>query len=51
MVFRLCMYARESRCWMTGVPTYVLNPAQPTFILQEPKKDHHDVAMIAVPLS
>jgi len=26
------MYARESRCWMTGVPTYVLNPAQPTFI-------------------
>ena len=32
------MYARESRCWMTGVPTYVLNPAQPTFIVQEPKK-------------
>jgi hypothetical protein len=32
------MYARESRCWMTGVPTYLLNPAQPTFILQEPKK-------------
>ncbi len=32
------MYARESRCWMTGVPTYVLNPAQPTFILQEPTK-------------
>src|SRR6476469_8646049 len=32
------MYARESRCWMSGVPTYLLNPAQPTFILQEPKK-------------
>ena len=32
------MYARESRCWATGVPTYLLNPAQPTFILQEPKK-------------
>jgi hypothetical protein len=32
------MYARESRCWMTGVPVYLLNPAQPTFILQEPKK-------------
>jgi hypothetical protein len=32
------MYARESRCWMTGTPTYLLNPAQPTFILQEPKK-------------
>jgi len=32
------MYARESRCWMTGVPAYLLNPAQPTFILQEPKK-------------
>jgi hypothetical protein len=32
------MYARESRCWATGVPTYLLNPAQPTFFLQEPKK-------------
>ncbi len=32
------MYARESRCWMTGVPTYLLNPAQPTFILQQPKE-------------
>jgi hypothetical protein len=31
------MYARESRCWMTGV-AYLLNPAQPTFILQTPKK-------------
>ena len=31
------MYARESRCWMTGI-TYLLNPAQPTFILQTPKK-------------
>jgi hypothetical protein len=32
------MYARESRCWMTGTPTYLLNPAQPTFILQQPNK-------------
>ena len=32
------MYARESRCWMTGVPAYLLNPAQPTFFLQAPKK-------------
>jgi hypothetical protein len=32
------MYARESRCWMTGVPTYLLNPAQPTFFLQTPKQ-------------
>src|SRR6185436_830518 len=32
------MYARESRCWMTGVPTYLLNPAKQTFILQQPKK-------------
>ena len=32
------MYARESRCWMTGVPAYLLNPAQPTFIIQEPKR-------------
>jgi hypothetical protein len=30
------MYARESRCWATGVPTYLLNPAQPTFFLQTP---------------
>src|SRR6185295_5029532 len=32
------MYARESRCWMTGAPVYLLNPAQPTFILQDPSK-------------
>jgi hypothetical protein len=32
------MYARESRCWMTGTPVYLLNPAQPTFFLQQPKK-------------
>ena len=32
------MYAREARCWATGVPAYLLNPAQPTFILQTPKK-------------
>jgi hypothetical protein len=32
------MYARESRCWHTGVPTYLLNPAQPTFFLQSPDK-------------
>ena len=32
------MYAREARCWMTGVPAYLLNPAQPTYILQAPKK-------------
>ena len=32
------MYARESRCWATGVPTYLLNPAQPTFVLQAPDR-------------
>jgi hypothetical protein len=32
------MYARESRCWATGVPTYLLNPAQPTFFLQTSRK-------------
>jgi hypothetical protein len=32
------MYARESRCWATGVPTYLLNPAQPTFFLQASDK-------------
>ncbi len=32
------MYSRESRCWATGVPVYLLNPAQPTFFLQAPEK-------------
>ena len=32
------MVSREARCWATGVPAYLLNPAQPTFILQTPKK-------------
>jgi len=32
------MYSRESRCWDTGVPVYLQNPAQPTFFLQTPKQ-------------
>jgi hypothetical protein len=32
------MYSREARCWATGVPVYLLNPAQPTFFLQTPEK-------------
>jgi hypothetical protein len=32
------MYSRESRCWDTGVPLYLNNPAQPTFFLQSPKQ-------------
>jgi len=36
------MYARESRCWATGVPAYLLNPGGPTYWLQTPAK----VAMI-----
>jgi hypothetical protein len=32
------MYNRESRCWATGVPVYLFNPAQPTFWLQTPEK-------------
>jgi hypothetical protein len=32
------MYARESRCWASGMPVYLLNPAQPTYFLQTPKK-------------
>ena len=28
------MYARESRCWASGMPVYLLNPAQPTYFLQ-----------------
>jgi hypothetical protein len=32
------MYSRESRCWATGVPTYLLNPGGPTFFVQTPKE-------------
>ena len=32
------MYAREARCWASGIPVYLLNPAQPTYMLQTPKK-------------
>jgi hypothetical protein len=32
------MYARESRCWATGVPTYLLNPGGPTYWIQTPKE-------------
>src|SRR5260370_6898233 len=32
------MYSREARCWATGVPVYLLNPAQPTFFLHTPQK-------------
>ena len=32
------MYAREARCWASGTPVYLLNPAQPTYFLQTPKK-------------
>jgi len=32
------MYSREARCWATGVPVYLLNPAQPSFFLQTPRK-------------
>jgi hypothetical protein len=32
------MYARESRCWATGVPVYLLNPGGPTYWLQTAEK-------------
>lgn len=32
------MYARESRCWATGVPTYLLNPGGPTYWVQTPNE-------------
>ncbi len=32
------MYARESRCWPTGVPTYLLNPGGPTYWVQTPQE-------------
>jgi hypothetical protein len=32
------MYARESRCWATGVPAFLLNPGGPTYWLQTPQQ-------------
>ena len=32
------MYARESRCWATGVPAYLLNPGGPTYWVQTPER-------------
>ena len=32
------MYSRESRCWPTGVPVFLLNPARPTYFIQTPKE-------------
>jgi hypothetical protein len=32
------MYARESRCWATGVPAFLLNPGGPTYWVQTPEK-------------
>jgi hypothetical protein len=32
------MYAREARCWATGVPAFLLNPGGPTYWLQTPDK-------------
>jgi len=32
------MYSRESRCWATGVPTFLLNPGGPTFFIQTQDK-------------
>ena len=32
------MYARESRCWATGVPVFLLNPGGPTYWVQTPDR-------------
>jgi hypothetical protein len=32
------MYAREARCWATGVPAFLLNPGGPSYWLQTPDK-------------
>jgi hypothetical protein len=32
------MYAREARCWPTGVPAFLLNPGGPSYWLQTPEK-------------
>src|SRR5262249_29210186 len=31
------MWSRSSRCWATGVPGFILTPAQPMFIVHAPK--------------
>jgi hypothetical protein len=37
------MWSRSSRCWATGVPAFLLTPAQPMFFVQTPQQ----VKMIA----
>lgn len=37
------MWSRSARCWATGVPAFLLTPAQPMFFVQTPKQ----VTMIA----
>jgi hypothetical protein len=37
------MWSRSARCWATGVPAFLLTPAQPMFFVQTP----HQVSMIA----
>jgi hypothetical protein len=32
------MYVLESRCWATGIPSYLLNPGGPTYWVQTPEK-------------
>jgi hypothetical protein len=32
------MWSRSSRCWATGVPGFILTPAQPMFIVHAPKQ-------------
>ena len=39
------MYRAKSRCWATGVPTYLLNPGGPTYLAPDTEEDHDDLAM------
>jgi hypothetical protein len=32
------MWSRSSRCWATGVPAWLLTPAQPMFFIQTPQQ-------------
>ena len=32
------MWSREARCWASGVPVFLLNPARPTYFVQTPKE-------------
>ena len=38
------MWWRSARCWATGVPAFLLTPAQSRFFIQTPNASHDDGA-------